>query len=138
MKINCFSLKHSSELKSFINSISDNILNNTDKKFIKNQLTDEIYLWDNEKFVNVWCLTFRDLAKIGQSDTLDYWEEFRANFGKYGNHHYSKPIFNKNKDILVIEHSGQADWLVGSGEILLFRKVNGKWRLLKEEKLWVS
>lgn len=138
MKINCFSLKHSNELKSFINSINDSLLSSTDKKCMKNQLTNEIYLWDNEKLINVWCLTPRDLVKIGRADTLDYWEEFRANFGNYGHHHYSKPIFNKNKDICVIECSGQGDWLMGSGDILLFSKVNGNWMLLKEENLWIS
>ncbi len=138
MKLNCFSLKHSSDLKSFINSISDSLLSSSDKKFMRNQLTDEVYLWDNERLINAWCLIPSDFAKINRSDTTDYWEEFRANFGKYGHHHYSRPIFNQDKNICVIEHSGQGDWLMGSGDILLFKKVNGNWRLLKEENLWIS
>lgn len=138
MKLNCFSIKHSSELKSFIKSINDSILSNTDKKFLKNQLTDKIYLWDNERLLNIWCLTPKDFAKINRSDTSDYWDEFRANFGNYGHHHYSKPIFSENKGVCIIEYRGQGGWLMGSGDILLFKRVKGKWILLKEDNLWIS
>lgn len=138
IKINCFTLKHSSKLKSFINSISDTLLSPTDKKIMKSQLSSEVFLWDNEKLINVWCLTPKDLNKINQSDTTDYWEEFRANFGKYGRHYYSRPIFNQNKDICIIEHSGQGDWLLGSGDIFIFKKINEKWTSVKEKNLWIS
>lgn len=138
MKINCFSLKHSSDLESFIKSINDSILSSSDRLFMANQLNSETYLWDKNKLINVWCLIPSDFAKIHRSDTTDYWEEFRAKFGMYGHHHYSKPIFNIAKNICVIEHSGQGDWLVGSGDIFLFIKENGKWKLLKNEMLWIS
>ena len=138
IKLNCYSLKHSSELKSFINSLNDSILNASDKDFMKSELQNKTYLWDNEKLINAWCLIPKDFSKIVRSDTTDYWEEFRTAFGKYGHHHYSKPVFNLAKDICVIEHSGQGGWLSGSGEILLFKKINGKWTMLEEEGLWIS
>lgn len=138
MKINCFTLKHSSDLRKFINSQTDSILTSYDKKFMKSQIENQTYLWDQDKLINVWCLTPRDLNKVQETDTLDYWGTFRKLFGNYGHHHYSKPIFNKDKNIVLIEHSGQGDWLIGSGNILLFRKENGKWKLIKEQNLWIS
>jgi len=138
IKLNCFSSKHSSDLKNFINSQPDSILTSQDKKFMKSQLANQTFLWDQDKFINVWCLTPKDLYKTKENDTIDYWENFRELFGNYGHHHYSKPLFNKDKTIIVIEHSGQGDWLLGSGSILLFRKENGKWKLLEERNLWIS
>lgn len=138
MKLNCFSLKHSLDLKKFINSQPDSILTSHDIKFIKSQLAYQTFLWDQDKLINVWCLTLKDLYKTQENDTIYYWENFRELFGNYGHHHYSKPIFNKDKTIIVIEHSGQGDWLLGSGNILLFREENGKWKLIKEQNLWIS
>lgn len=120
-KIKCFSIKHSSDLKSFINSIDDSLLSVSERKYMLNQLTDEMYLWDNERLINAWCLTPKDLAKIKASD--DYWEGFSSTFGNYGYHCYSKPIFNQKNDICIIEHVGRGDWTVGSGGILLFTEV---------------
>ena len=90
--------------------------------------------------INVWCLTpkDKDLYKAQENDTTDYWENFREHFGNYSRFNYSKPIFNKEKNIVVIEHSGQGDWLWGSGVILLFIKMNDKWKLIKEHNLWIS
>lgn len=137
-KIKCFTRKHSSELKAFLKSADDTLLSESDRNYMKSKLTDEIYLWDNEKLMSVWCLTPKDMYRINLSDTTDYWEEFRANFGNYGHHNYSKPIFNKTKNKCIIEHSGQGDWLWGSGEILLFKKVNGNWVFIHEVSLWIS
>tara|TARA_B100000809_G_C15041680_1_gene495765 strand:+ start:592 stop:1260 length:669 start_codon:yes stop_codon:yes gene_type:complete len=137
-KVKCFSKKHSSELKSFIKSTNDTFLSSSEKKYMKNQLINEVYLWDNERFVNVCYLTPKDMYKINLSDTTDYWEECIVNFGNYGHHNYSKPIFNKKKTVCIIEHSGQGGWLFGSGDILLFKKINGNWVLIHEENLWIS
>lgn len=138
MKLICISFTHSSDLKKFINSQPDTVLTGQDKKIMTAQLEYQTFLWDQDKLINVWCLTPKDLYKIQENDTIDYWENFREHFGNYGRHKYSKPIFNKEKNIIVIEHSGQGDWLWGSGDILLFRKENGKWRLFKEQNLWIS
>jgi len=137
-KMNVLSLKHSSDLEYFINQASDSLINPTDKRYMREQLSDLIFLWDNQKLKNVWCLTPKDFAKIERSDSTDYWEEFQANFGSYGRHNYSRPVFNQDKTLCVIEHSGQGHWLVGSGSILVFKKINGNWIKVKEELLWIS
>jgi hypothetical protein len=63
MKLNCFSFKHSSDLKRFINSQPDSILTSRDKKFMMGQLVNQTFLWDQDKLINVWCLTPKDLYK---------------------------------------------------------------------------
>ena len=137
-KLNCFSFEHSTALKKFIKSLSDTVLTSHDKKFMNSQFEYQTLLWDQTKLINVWCLTPKDHYETQKNDTTDYWINFREHFGNYGKHDYSKPIFNKEKNIVVIEHRGQDDWVWGRGEILLFRKENGKWRLIIEENLWIS
>lgn len=137
-KLNCFALKHSSDLRKFISSQSDTILTRQDKKYMRSQFDNQTLLWDQDKLINVWCLTPKDLYKVKENDSLDYWDNFRERFGDYGYHHYSRPIFNKDKTVVVVEHSGQADGLLGSGNILLFRKENHKWKLIKKQNLWIS
>ena len=137
-KLNCFTMKHTPKLRSFIRSMDDSLVSRTDRKYMLSRLNGKIYLWNNEKLANTWCLLPRDFAKINRPDTLDNWEKFRANFGEYGYNRYSKPVFNRNMDICVVEHVWVADWLGGCGEILLFKKVNGEWVLIKKKSLWVS
>jgi hypothetical protein len=138
LKLVCFSLKHSEELYSFIKSIEDSLVPKLDKRYMLKQHSDKTYLWNNEKLKMAWCLTPRDLVNVSYSDTTDYWEEFRKKFGKYGRHRYSKPIFNEDGSLCVIEHSGQGNWLTGSGTILLFKRENENWTLVRREYLWIS
>lgn len=137
-KLVCLTLKHSAHLRKFINSLNDTVLTRKDKRFMKSQFVDQTFLWDQDKLINVWCLTPKDLAKVHDNDTSNYWENFRELYGNNGRDQYSRPIFNRNKTIVIIEHHGQADWLAGSARILLFRKEKGEWKLFKEKGLWVS
>ena len=136
--INCFTLQHSYALKSFIKNTSDDLISQTDKKIMRQQLNNTIYLWNNEKLKNARCLISKDYYKLNQNDSIDYWVKFRANFGYGGDSSFSNPIFNKDKSLAVMEFIGQGDWLVATNDILLFRKENGKWILVKQQNLWVS
>ncbi len=135
-KINCFTIQHGQDISNFINSLSDTVLTSEDKIYMKTQMVKQPFLWDKDKLINVWCLTPKDLYKI--KDDKEYWVNFRKAFGKYGHHHYSKPIFNNDKTLVVIEYSGQGDFLMGSGNMLLFKKEKGKWQLIKNHNLWIS
>ena len=137
-KIICSSIGHSKELGKFINEISDTILSNSDKKFMKDQLIKTSLIWDKSKLKNFWVLAPSDLNKIDDSGNNDYWEEFRKLYGNYGRHKFSKPIFNKNFTVAIIEHIGQGDWLLGSGEIIVYIKINEKWTFYFEKNLWIS
>lgn len=132
MKLICFSLKHKPDIKRFIFSQPDTVLTTQDRKYMGSQCDSRIFLWDQNKLINVWCLTPKDLYEFNENDTTDYWEHFEKLFGNHGYHRYSKPILNQEKNIAVIAHSGREGWLGGIEEILLFKKENGKWKLVKE------
>lgn len=136
--IYCFTIPHSHTLKSFITNISNELITQTDKDFIKRQLDTTIYLWDNEKLNNARCLCPKDYYEVRQNDTIDYWVKYRANFGHGGDHSFSKPIFNSNKSLAVIEYENYFDLLAASNNIILYKKENGKWVLVKWQNIWIS
>lgn len=136
LKLNCFTITHDSYMAKFISSQADTVLTAQDKTFMKSQITNQKYLWDKDKLVNVWCITPQDISKIKKDKA--YWENFRKQFGKYGHHYYSIPIFSKDRNTVIIEHSGSGDWLLGSGSISIYKKINGNWQFIKSETLWIS
>jgi hypothetical protein len=138
VKINAFSIPHSKEMKRFIKSFPDSVLNRNDKRYMTKQLSKKKLLWDKSKLNYCWILTSNDLNKINESDSTDYWEEYRKLFGKHGHHRYSKPVFNKDKTFAIIEYGSQRDWLVGGGGIYAYRKINGKWTYYTLMFLWIS
>ena len=136
--INCFTIPHSQTLKSFITNVSDELLSQTDKISMKRQLNTTIFLWNDEKLNNARCLCPKDYYEVGQNDSIDYWVKYRASFGHGGDHHFSKPIFNSDRSLAVIEYENYFDWLAASNNIILYKKENGKWILVKWQNIWVS
>ena len=137
-KISCFSTPHSKELRNYINNIPDSIVPRAERIRMKNSLSKEPCLWDNKRLNNCWLIIPKDYKRMAQSDTTDYWEEFRKVFGVNGKHNFSKPIFNSSKNILVIEHLISRDWFWSENEILLYKKENNIWKLVDKKSLWMS
>ena len=137
-KIMCFSLGHSKDVKNFIKQINDTVLSKTGKRYMLNQLNKKSLLWNENELKNCWSLAPADFQDLTNNSCWDYWEAFQKKFGNGGKHNYSVPIFNSSKTFVVIEHSGQGGCLLGSGEVLSFIKVNGKWKFYKELHLWIS
>lgn len=138
MKISVFPLKHSKALRSFIIDLEDTIVTQKDKEYMLQYFSTKTKLWDEKQLRNIWCIKPSELAELGGNYTLDYWQAYRKKFGDYGKHSYSKPIFNKDRTVAVIEHSGGGGWLLGSGAIWCFTKVDRSWRLTFKQTLWIS
>ena len=134
----CFTIPHSKELKSFITNLSNEFITKTNKDFIKSQLDTTRYLWDNKKLNNARCLSPKDYYEVRQNVTTDYWVKYRANFGYGGNHSFSKPIFNSDRNLVVIEYTSYFDLHAASNDILLYKKENEKWILVKHQNIWIS
>ena len=68
----------------------------------------------------------------------DYWEKFRAEFGDKCLRNYSIPYFNKDKNICIVISSVSCGPLWGGGETSVYKKINGKWIVIKTHDHWVS
>ena len=78
-----------------------------------------------------------DLKKIDELDGDHYWENYRKLFGS-GKSSNSVPIFNKSKTVAIIQIEGQGDYLLGFETIIVYLKINGKWKYYTEKQLWIS
>jgi len=113
--------------------------------FMYSQLSCNEFYWKSDNLKNAICLTDDELHKIfarQKGDTTnnssDKWKTFRQKYGLYGLHSYSKPIFNKQKDFALIETSGSGGEGLGSGNLLIFQKINSKWKLIESIELWIT
>ena len=136
-KLMCFSIPHSKAFVNLIDELPDSIVNIDNKIHLKNQIYTKTKLWDKDKLKNFWVLTPSDLKKIEEIENDDYWENYRKFFGN-GKNSYSIPIFNKSKTVVIIQIESQGDYLLGHESIFIYLKKNGKWKLYKEELLWIS
>ena len=136
--IYCFTIPHSRELKSFIANVSNELINKNDKYFIKSQLDATSYLWNNKRLNNARCLIPKDYYEEEENDTIDYWDKYEANFGYGGKHSFSKPIFNRDRTLAVIEHKYYFGFLYAGNVILLYKKEKCIWTLLERQYILIS
>lgn len=68
----------------------------------------------------------------------NYWKKFREEFGDKCLRNYSIPYFNKEKNICIVINSVSCGSLWGGGETSVYKKINGKWKVIKTFDHWVS
>ena len=136
-KMRCFTISLDEDSKKVINKISEKYLNKEDKKFILSQISNKRFLWDKNRLSNYWLLSQVVIDSL-HNEKEDFWKAFKKEYGFYGLHSFSKPLFNNNKDIVVIEHSGSGGGTLGSGSILIYKKVDNSWVLIENYRLWIS
>lgn len=136
-KLMCFSIPHSEPLINLIDELPDSIVDNDNRIYFKNQICKKTKLWDKDQLKNCWVLTPSDLKKIDELDDDHYWENYRKLFGS-GKSSNSVPIFNKSKTVAIIQIEGQGDYLLGFETIIVYLKINGKWKYYTEKQLWIS
>ena len=137
IKIDCLTLEHGIEFREFLELQDDSLISKEDKEFMKLQFANTKYVWDCDRLQNVRCLTPKELKEIEKNSDRDFWELYKELYGKYGLHSYSKPIFNKEKTKVIVEHHGSSGWENGSGDLYLFGKRNGRWYIEAKTILWI-
>lgn len=138
-KLDFRTIEYDPELKDFINSIDDSIISPRDKKYLIRHIVNKSLRWDRTKLSNVWCLTVTERRQTMVNNPEDHYGlEFMKHFGEGGLHSYSKPIFNRKRNIAIIEHHEYGGLLSASESILLFRKEAGKWILVREFYLMMA
>ena len=121
-KIRIEVIHHDQKWESYIQSI-DSLLAPGDAEFMMDQITTRDLAWDCSKLNTVNCLDTRKVNAIF-SNGMNSWDIFRMEYGWGGIHRYSMPIYNKNKTVLLIEHSGSGGGTLGSCEVYIYKKLN--------------
>lgn len=120
------------------NYLTSDFIDRDDILFLYSQMTCKPFLWDQKRLSNVRCISnkefedfFNSFDITSKEDISKLSKDFKNKFGDKRCEKYSKPIFNLKKTFALISHSTNF-----GGEILYFKKENGKWRLLGSEEAW--
>lgn len=101
---------------------------NTNSDFILNpaKITSKVEFIDTEKFQKF------QTSQENYVSAKDYWKKFRAEFGDICLRNYSIPYF------CIVINSISCGPLWGGGETSVYKKINGKWKVIKTFNHWVS
>jgi hypothetical protein len=131
-------LKYDSKVLDFIESVDDSILSPIKKLELTNRVSYETKIWDRDRLNDIKCLTTREIeTAFGDRDFMTSWERFREKYNG-GYHQLSDPVYDINKEFVVVQHMIACGDLCGEGEFILFKLVDGLWKEIKKESLWVS
>lgn len=131
-------LKYNSRVLDFIESVDDSILSPIQKRELTNRVKYETKIWDVDKLDGITCLTTREIeTAFGDREFMPSWERFLEKYNG-GYHQLSDPVYDTNKEFVIVQHMVACGNLCGEEEFILFKLVDGHWRKLKRESLWVS
>lgn len=123
-----------------INLKYDSIFLQKDSSYYKNQEKnvsnfkfDKIKIKSNLKYI-----TGQELQNLQQIKGSDFWSEFDKRYGHKCIRRFSVPFFNKDKTMCIVQNSSSCGMLDGFGSTSIYKKVNGKWIVLKIFDEWVS
>lgn len=83
-------------------------------------------------------ITTDEILKLSAKYERDFWKQFQKEYGDKCIQTFSVPFFNKNKTVCLVQNSMSCGPLYGGGSTLIYKKVNGKWVVLKTYDIWVS
>jgi hypothetical protein len=131
-------LKYDSKVLDFIESVDDSILSPIQKRELTNRVGYETKIWDREKLNDIKCLTTREIeTAFGDREFMTSWERFREKYNG-GYHQFSDPLYDTNKEFVIVQHMIACGDLCGEEEFILFKLVDGQWKEIRKESLWVS
>jgi hypothetical protein len=166
-KDNIDSLAYLNQVNIFIREVMEKELNDTafilvDKPFafeyfecIQELLTDTANYSKEERLfiqeatrkskIKFWSSPMFSKVKMMDSKTIDSvfndrskgWKYFHENIGQSFNS-FSAPIFFRNYSYCIFYFDNSCDNLCGGGQLILYKKQNGKWKNIQSYCNWVS
>lgn len=118
----------------------DSIFSLKDSGYYKNQQIEVLnFKFDKNRIKsNVKYITGQELQDFQQIKNSNFWTEFDKKYGQKCIRRFSVPFFNKDKTICIVENSSSCGFLSAVGSTSIYKKVNGKWVILKTFDQWVS
>jgi len=131
-------LKYDDRILGFIESIEDSILSEVQKEEMANKINYEVRIWDSKKLDGIKCLTTREIeTAFGDREFLISWDRFYQKYNG-GYHQLSNPVYDSMKDYVIIQHVIHCGDVCAEEEFILFKLVDGQWKEIRKESLWVS
>ncbi|MBD3904279.1 hypothetical protein NAL32_05920 [Chryseobacterium sp. Ch-15] len=83
-------------------------------------------------------ITTDEILKLSAKYERNFWKQFRKKYGDKCIQTFSVPFFNKNKTVCLVQNSMSCGPLYGGGSTSIYKKVNGKWKVIYSYNHWVS
>ncbi|MBW7675149.1 hypothetical protein [Chryseobacterium chendengshani] len=117
----------------------DSIFSQKDSVFYKNQERNVLNFKFDKSRINsdLKYINGQELHQLGNKKS-DFWTEFDKKYGDKCIRRFSVPFFNKDKTMCIIENSSSCGFLNAFGSTSIYKKVNGKWIIVKTFDEWVS
>ena len=121
-------------------SLQFSCVNSKDRLFLYSQVTCDSFMWNKQKIHDLQFISTKELKElicrngypVLRIDSI-YQSKMMQNYGTNSYDLFSKPIFNRTKDFVIIAHQGQ-----GSRDIFFYRKILGKWKMVVNEAVMDS
>lgn len=107
-----------------------------ERDYIRQQIDPGNRRWTTEYFKHTSIIS-EDTIKSIFADQSKRWKYFYQHFGQEF-HYFSLPVFLRNDTYCLFYSDIYCGNLCGDGELVLYRKVNGKWVVVKSYCSWIS
>ena len=116
----------------------DKVFTEEDLKTMRDQIANNSnYEWNSKVIKNIKMIPTDTLNYYFNDNTRDGWKNFHKRYGS-GFISCSFPIFDKERNMCIVQLGLYCGPLCGGGEIVLFQKRNKKWILAKIYSDWTS
>lgn len=123
-----------------LNFSYDSIFAMKDSSYYKNQDRNLInfHLQKSRIKNKLDFVTTDEILNLSIKYERNFWKQFREKYGDKCIQTFSVPFFNKNKTVCIVQNSMSCGSLYGGGSTSIYKKVNGKWVVLRTFDQWVS
>ena len=118
----------------------DSLFLEQDSLFYKSQANDLKNFQFDKKLISkkLNYIDQEELQSFSKDNHSDFWENFNNKYPNTCIKTISVPFFNKEKNICIATYSYGCGSLWGNGFTGVYKKENGKWKLLETSDYWVS
>jgi hypothetical protein len=97
-------------------------------------LKADLYLLRNEEVKEIFNSSYTQEEFIEEKD----WEEFRKRYRTYSIDSISRPGFNRQHSLALVEMGSQYGYLAGTGYYYLLAKTRNGWKIRGKTMAWIS
>jgi hypothetical protein len=117
------------------------IFSKKDIEFMKLQLDQSYAFRINERLIKVGkIISFDSLGLLYKENERSdkFWKRFEKKYKAHKFYGVSLPIFSVDLKTVMVSYGNHCGSLCGSGQTVIYKKKNGKWKQIKTISFWVS
>jgi len=123
----------------FYTMYEQNLIDSLEAHYMYNEIKGKNIIRLDTTIIDIACISQFELDSLFEKqDISDSYDSIEKKYGASRFLKVSTPIFNENKDKLLISIDYYCGPLCGQGYVLLLEKKNGDWAVIKEWGTWES